>query len=231
LHDPDLDKHDLLSAFSRWQLGGEHSSTGQCFDIGDNTARALRDFRDNGTLIADCHGSSAGNGSIMRLAPVAIRWWKHIEKATDVAVEQCITTHTDPEAIACCELLVKAMCKLIAGGKQDCIIMPNPAWPERVRFIAEGNSIAMKENEISSSGYVIDTLEAAYWAFSNADSFEEAVLMAANLAEDSDTVAAVTGQLAGSYWGLKGIPEQWVDVIHGKKEIEGIAKALYRSQK
>jgi ADP-ribosyl-[dinitrogen reductase] hydrolase len=94
-----------------------------------------------------------------------------------------------------------------------------------VDAVARG-SWRRERRQIRSGGYVIDTLEAALWAVSRGKNFEEALLLAANLGDDADTVAAVTGQLAGAIWGKSGIPKAWLDVLAQRERIEQLAMAL-----
>ncbi len=120
------------------------------------------------------------------------------------------------------------LCALIAGrGKRALTSSGAKGWPPRIRAIAAGKWRGVQEAAFSSSGYVVHTLEAAFWAVDGAASFEEAVLRAVNLGDDADTVGAVTGQLAGALWGLSAIPPAWVEGLHDGPRLRGLAEALF----
>jgi ADP-ribosyl-[dinitrogen reductase] hydrolase len=98
-----------------------------------------------------------------------------------------------------------------------------------IASIARGDYRAKDRGAIRGSGYVVDCLEAALWCFLKTDTFEEAVLMAANLGDDADTTAAVCGQVAGAWHGVQGIPSRWLDILARREEIEGFADRLFEA--
>jgi ADP-ribosyl-[dinitrogen reductase] hydrolase len=231
LADPDLDELDLMHRFRRWLDEGENSATGHCFDIGTTTRAALDRFRRTGNPIAgDTAPESAGNGSIMRLAPVAVRHWSNPDLARDLAERQSRTTHGAAEAVAACALLADLLCRTIARGApapfpEDGSVVRG--WPPRIRAIAQGSWRGLRMSQLRSSGYVVHTLTAALWCATRAPDFEQAVLMAANLGDDADTVAAVTGQVAGAMHGLSGIPPHWLERLHDGPRLSALAKWLH----
>ena len=223
-----LDSHDLMKRFLSWFRGGTNSSTGTCFDIGNTTVESLKRFEFNGDPMAGSKDDdAAGNGSIMRLAPVAAMWWRYPNVADEIARFQSLTTHAAPDCLDACSLLSRVLCRAISGEGIASLKNSNKSWSKKVNCIGTWDWYGIPESEINSSGYVIETLEAAFWAVSRADNFEEAVLMAANLGEDADTVAAVTGQIAGAIWGLSGIPKKWVKKLHHSARIKKIANDLF----
>ncbi len=227
--DPSLDELDLMRRFRRWLDEGENSATGRCFDIGLTTRAALDRFARTGNPIAgDTAPEAAGNGSIMRLAPVALRHWPDPARARELAERQSRTTHGAAEAVAACALLSDILCRAIAGqaafpeeGS------PVREWPPRIQAIARGSWRGLRVSQLRSSGYVVHTLTAALWCATRAPDFEQAVLMAANLGDDADTVAAVTGQLAGAMHGLSGIPPHWLERLHDGPRLRALAEALH----
>ena len=229
LHDAALDELDLMRRFHRWFEAGENSATGECFDIGISTRAALERFGFTGNPIAgDPAPEVAGNGSIMRLAPVAVRHWRDPARARDLAERQSRTTHAAAEAVAACALLAEVLCAAIAGaGPAALTPTPRPDWPPRIRAIAEGHWRGLDEAAIRSTGYVVDTLTAALWCAARAPDFEAAVLMAANLGDDADTVATVTGQIAGAMHGLSAIPPRWVERLHASERLLALGRALH----
>ena len=220
-----LDGHDLLTRFVDWWRNGTNSVTGACFDIGITTRESLGSFEQSGVLTAGPEDRrQAGNGSLMRLAPVAIFCMGDAAQAEEMAAAQSETTHPAPVAHDACRLFARMLVEAIDGTAKGEVLSPRE-WtgtPE-VGSIARGDWREKERAQIRSTGYSIDTLEAAIWCVARSESFEDAVILAANLGDDSDTVAAVTGQLAGAIWGLAGIPEHWVSKVAWAEEI--IAKA------
>jgi ADP-ribosyl-[dinitrogen reductase] hydrolase len=225
---PEFNAFDLMNRFDRWNLLGENSSTGRCFDIGNTTISSLRKFRQTGNPYSGSEEKEgSGNGSLMRLAPVPILFWNDSGKADEISTLQSRTTHGSEDAKSACIYLSRVICGFISGLGKDSLLQKDDSWPESVKQIAKMKYVDLPRNEIYSSGYVIDTLEAALWSFSQADDFEEAVLLAANLGEDSDTVAAVTGQIAGAFWGFSSIPKKWVELIYESDRIQKLANDLF----
>jgi ADP-ribosyl-[dinitrogen reductase] hydrolase len=224
-----LDQRDLMQRFCRWYRHGENSSTGICFDIGNTTRHALERFEHTGNPVAGSTDShSAGNGSLMRLAPVAI--FRHSDRAAaeEIARGQSVITHGAAAAVEACTFLVHLLIAAIEGASKEAVLRPRP-WSanEDVDRIARGTWRTKSRAEIRSSGYVIDTLEAALWSLEQSGSFRQAVLTAANLGDDADTVAAVTGQLAGAIWGRKGIPAEWMAGLAMGDRIRDLAIRLF----
>lgn len=225
---PECDQTDLMRRFHAWAADGVNSSTGKCFGIGRTTLRAIGHFHKTGVAVAGpTHANDAGNGSIMRLAPAAVRWWRQPEFAELIAERQSVTTHGAAEAVAGCSLLARVLCRAIGGNGWDSIFVADERWPSVINALGQGACINRSEADISSSGYVVHTLEAAYWACKRSSNFEEAILTAANLGNDADTVAAVVGQIAGAVWGFSAIPTRWVERLHESKRIQELAAALY----
>lgn len=227
---PDLDAHDLMTRFARWLRHGENSPTGECFDIGITTREAISKFLSAGEPLAgstDPH--SAGNGSIMRLAPVALRWWRHASRAEALARLQSRTTHGATEAVDACALLARVLCRLIAGDGKAALEADDASWAPAIRAIGQGAYRGKPESEIDSSGYVVATLEAAFWVVAQSEDFETAILAAANLGKDADTVAAVTGQLAGALWGYEGIPPQWRTRLFAHDRLVRLGETLFEA--
>jgi len=225
---PELDPHDLMARFEAWMTRGVNSPTGTCFDVGVTTGSAIRRFQRNGEPLAGpVDPNSAGNGSIMRLSPVVLRWWRQPTEAERIAALQSRTTHGATEAVDACALLARALCGLITGEGKAALQSDDPAWSPKIRMIGQGAYRDKTEREISSSGYVVHTLEAAFWVIDRADDFETATLAAANLGDDADTVAAVTGQLAGALWGHSGIPQHWRERLHDHERLLTLGKTLF----
>ena len=223
-----LDQRDLIERFVRWWSKGENSHNGRCFDIGITTRQALHRFRETGDPVAgSTDPNTAGNGSIMRLAPVALRWAHDPQQAIAAARGQSVTTHGAPAAVEACAVLAEILVEAIATGDKEAALRPRAAGEPSIAAVASGSWKGKEGHEIGSSGYVVHTLEAALWCTHRSGMFSEAVLLAANLADDADTVAAVTGQIAGALWGKRAIPQDWLDRLAWREEIERRGRQLY----
>lgn len=225
-----LDAADLMARFVRWWKHGEYACTGECFDIGNTTHLSLERFIKTGNPYAGpIHEQSAGNGSLMRIAPVAIYASQDEQLAVEYAREQSRTTHGAPVAVEACALFTLLLREAIEGGSND--VLKRRPWKghDAIRSIAAGEWKTKSRNEISSSGYVVATLEAALWCVDQTKSFEEALVLAVNLADDADTVGAVTGQFAGALYGASSIPSRWLQPLAWLERIEATALDLLRT--
>ena len=227
-----LDESDLIAKFAQWRDEGAWSCTGRCFDIGITTSAAIDRWQRSGDPFA---GSSdpmtAGNGSLMRLAPVAIAFAADPEALRDAAVRQSLTTHAAPAAVAACEAYAMLLADVLSGLALDDALVRLAARagaievPE-IAAIAAGSWRGKRRRDIRSSGYVVHSLEAAIWCVARSSSFEEAVLTAANLGDDADTTAAIAGQLAGALYGASGIPAHWLEKLAWRGRIVSAARGL-----
>jgi ADP-ribosyl-[dinitrogen reductase] hydrolase len=225
----DLDEADLMQRFVDWQENGAYSCTGTCFDIGRTTWEALQRWKITGEPVA---GSTdprrAGNGSLMRLAPVAIRFWRDRNKLANVAARQSLVTHGAPEAAGACVAFADILADAIEGKGRDDALRPREGlWAGKTGPILRGSWRTKQRDEIRSSGYVIHSLEAALWCVGNTNNFRCAVLTAANLGEDADTAAAIAGQLAGAVYGARGIPAEWKKRVAWSDKIIRTGKRLF----
>lgn len=221
-----FDPHDLATRFVRWWQQGDYSCTGTCFDIGITTRAALARFLQTGEPYSGSTDPyTAGNGSLMRLAPVALFALHDADHADHLARDQSRVTHAAPQAVEACAYFVQLLRDAILG--QPNLLRPR-AWSgdPPIAAIAAGSWRHKTRDEIRSSGYVIDTLEAAVWAVGTTTSFEEALILAVNLANDADTVGAVTGQLAGALYGAVAIPERWLHPLAWRRRISAVSDRL-----
>ncbi len=206
-----MDLKDQMERYLRWYRQGVWSSKGYCFDIGNATRAALERFEQDGNPLAgstDPH--QAGNGSIMRLAPVVLFHAHNREQAIEASRESSRTTHQSVTCLNACEEL---------GGRLYDLL-----HAERNHLDSFASRTA---DSVRGSGYVVDSLDAATWAFAHGNTFEECILLAANLGDDADTTAAITGQMAGAWFGVRGIPEHWRERCYRAAEIISLADQLY----
>ena len=228
----DFDATDQMGRYLNWWQWGYLSSTGDCFDIGMTVRQALMTFQETGNPFAgSTDPQSAGNGSLMRLAPVVLFYYPSIEQVVASCAESSRTTHAAPEAIQCCALFGLALAKALAGESKASLLHLEGAKlnEPKVASIAKGSFLGKSRTEIVGSGYSVASLEAALWCFHHTETFEAAVLEAANLGDDADTTAAITGQLAGAYYGIKQIPPRWLERLYMRADIEATAEALLRA--
>jgi len=226
-----FDVEDQMRRYVRWHEDGYWSSTGRCFDIGNATGAALARFRRTGDPFAgssDPH--SAGNGSIMRLAPVPMFFAGDVEKAVYYSAESSRTTHGAEECIDACRLFGKMLVRALHGGGKDEVLTADAttfSGAAKIADIARGSYRSKAERAIIGSGYVVESLEAALWCFETTASYDAAVLRAANLGDDADTTAAVCGQVAGAFYGVQGIRPAWLKKLAMRAEIEDLGSKLF----
>ena len=223
-----FDPADLMTRFVSWWQEGYYSPTGRCFDIGITTSQALQRFIANGDPYAgDTSEQAAGNGSLMRLAPVSLFTLYTPQNCASIAIGQSRTTHAAPQALQACAFFADLLQQAIRGAGKDALFAPQK-WEGHaaMREIATGTWRTKRRDQIKSSGYVIHTLEAAMWAVDQTDNFEDALVLAVNLAEDADSVGAVTGQLAGALYGYSAIPERWLAPLAWHHELRTLAGHL-----
>jgi ADP-ribosyl-[dinitrogen reductase] hydrolase len=225
-----FDARDQMNRYVNWWTWGYLSSTGECFDIGSTVRRALERFQQTGEPFAgstDRH--SAGNGSLMRLAPVVLFAFPDEDRIDRLAADSSRTTHGASEAVECCRLFGALLGKALKGeprnALKDCssLRLTEPA----VISIAEGAYLNKRAQDIHGSGYCVASLEAALWCFHRTASFEDAVLEAANLGDDADTTAAIVGQIAGAHYGAEAIPQHWREKLSHADQIDDLARSLH----
>lgn len=163
------------------------------------------------------------------MAPVAVRHWRNPSEAQRIAGLQSRTTHYSDLSAAACEALAVIMTAQINGVEWETASKPTPAahWADAIKAISVEGWSGRDRESISSTGFVVHTLEAALWAVDTTSSFADAVLKAVNLGDDADSVGAVAGQLAGARYGLSAIPRSWLDTLIHQAEIERIGRTLF----
>jgi len=240
-----IDYTDIMERFGQWCLYGDYTPFGELFDIGDATAKAVGRYGRGAKPIESggCEEWDNGNGSLMRIIPVCLYLFEKQKKICTSENESIYAIHAASalthahlrSQIACgiYYFLVKAVIEM-SGELIDRlqIGMDNAYkyyrqdiknYPELVNYDRMIDLWEFKntpEEDIKSSGYVVDTLEATVWCLININSYAEAVLKAVNLGDDTDTVGAVTGGLAGLYYGYDGIPDEWKNAIQRKDWID-----------
>ncbi len=234
----DFDPVNQLQKYVRWWREGYLSSIDECFDIGNTTLKALRKFEKTQEPYCGMTAPwTAGNGSIMRLAPVPLFYAQRPLEAIEKSGESSRTTHQATTAVDACRYLGALIVGAVNGVTQEELLSerysPIPGYweenplVEEIDEIARGSFKHRQPPEIQGSGYVVKSLEAALWAFYHSRSFREGCLLAVNLGMDADTTGAVYGQLAGAFYGEQGIPESWRSQLVRSQLIESMADNLF----
>lgn len=240
-----FDPKDQMERYLKWYKDGYLSSNGICFDIGITTLSSLMKFKE--TQEPYCGPTdeyTAGNGSLMRLAPVPLFYANNPEIGIMMSGESSRTTHQAPVAIDACRYLGALIVGLVNGNSEknnnkkeeilSSFYSPIPEYWDRnpvsseLTDIINGSFKRLNPPDIKGSGHVLKTLEAALWAFYCSNTFEEGCLMAVNLGNDADTTGAIYGQLAGAFYGDTGIPTRWLSTLVHKEKIVEIADEIYR---
>lgn len=219
-----FDAADQMRRYVCWMNEGYLSSTGACFDIGNTVRRALLEFQETEQPFCgptDRH--SAGNGSLMRLAPIPMLYQRTPAAVIRQAAQSSRVTHGARVAVDCCRYLAGIIAGALNGEGREALLGPlySPlphAWEEyplapEVEEVARGSFKRLQPPEIEGSGYAVKSLEAALWAFHKAEDFRHGSLLAVNLGDDADTTGAIYGQMAGAYFGEGDIPETWRSLV------------------
>jgi ADP-ribosylglycohydrolase len=232
-----FDALDQMRRYSLWASQGHLSSNGRCFDIGSTVADALRRFHLSGDPNSGrTDPGAAGNGSIMRLAPIPMFYFSNAADAIAHAAKSSRTTHRATACVDACRYFGGLIWGALNGISKDELLSPrysplgdrwqaDPLCP-LINEIAEGSFKSYQPPAIHGTGYVVKSLEAALWAFHQSDDFRSGCLLEVNLGDDADTTGAVYGQLAGAFYGKNGIPSAWRDRLARTSTIEEFASRL-----
>ncbi len=226
-----FDALDQMNKYCDWMNNGFMSSIGVCFDVGVGVSSALRRFMKTGDPFSGSKARwSSGNGSIMRLAPIPIFYQFSLLDAIKLGGESSRTTHGSELCIDACSFLSSVLVHLIHGEDKNvyCRVDYSPKTKE-VSSIKAGRFVSQSYEQMTGSGYVIESLESALWCFVNTHDFESCVLAAANLGNDADTTAAIAGQLAGAYYGYNAIRSDWLEALYLHDEILVLSDKLFIS--
>ncbi len=234
---------EIMENFIKWVEDGKYTPTGESFDIGRTCLQAIRAY-----LI--CHNTSEcgqtgeysnGNGSLMRIHPFALFAFAKgmtLGKSLDVIREGSLLTHAHPRSIYGCGIYSMVLWDILNGADKTKIpsaienasVLFDGIYPEESDHYewAFNKKLASKSvDEISGSGYVVNTLEAALWCILTTNSYKECVLRAVNLGKDTDTVAAIAGGLAGVLYGYDSIPQKWKDTLIKREYIESLCEKAF----
>jgi ADP-ribosylglycohydrolase len=234
-----FDPIDQLERYSRWYRQGYLSSNGRCFDIGNATRQALARFaRTRQPNCGTQDGFTAGNGSLMRVAPVPLAYARQPALAIEKCAESSLTTHGLRVTADACRYFGALILGALSGENKETLLSPlyTPVvgyWTRiplhrEIEEVGRGTFKTKQPPEITGNGYVVSNLEAALWAFYRGLDYREGALLAVNLGDDADTTGAIYGQLAGAYYGVEAIPVGWLDKLAKRELIENFARKLYK---
>ncbi|MBE9209353.1 ADP-ribosylglycohydrolase family protein [Nostoc sp. LEGE 06077] len=233
---------DIALSFWRWYKQAYWTPRGEIFGIGQSTHAAMMQIN-QGVPPLEAGGTSEmsnGNGSLMRILPMAYchKTLDFSELILRVHQVSCIT-HAHLRSQMACGIYTSIAIELLQGAdlptayaqglEKIHTIYSQPQFLGEMSHFARvfsGDIASLPIEEIKSGGYVIETLEASLWCLLNSSSYAEAVLKAVNLGGHTDTTAAVTGGLAGIYYGIEGIPQLWVNQVARKQDIVNLAKRV-----
>jgi ADP-ribosylglycohydrolase len=236
-----FDARDQMQRYLRWYQDGHWSSTGSCFDIGNTTREALVSFARTGDPVSGSTGAlKAGNGSLMRLAPVPVYFRNDAARAIAFAAESSRTTHGAQTAVDACRYFAGLIIGALQGLPKQQLLAGRfhpirGQWsrgelhPE-IEEVAAGSFLHREPPQIRGTGFVVQSLEAALWAFARGDDFRTGALLAVNLGDDADTTGAIYGQLAGAHYGVDGIPAHWLAALAKRDQVELLASRLITAE-
>ena len=247
-----IDYDDIMRRFLLWLEGGSYTPRGKTFDIGQTCFNAIERFK-KGVPPLDCGGQKereCGNGSLMRISPLAFYIQKKFGEGAfenpqlfELIHNVSRLTHAHPIALLGCDIFVAMLFSLLNGSNKEKALLyacekvslfveQNPEYKDAFskydRLLAL-DFCTLPEEKIASTGYVVDTLEAAVWCFLTTASYRECILKVVNLGGDTDTIGAVAGAMAALYYAdspEKGIPEEWKEALQNKELLMSVAKKL-----
>lgn len=226
-----FDAGDQMNRYCQWREDGYLSSTGKCFDIGNTVSQALYQYQVSGNPFSGAtHARSAGNGCLMRLAPVPMFYFPDRDRTLHFSGESSRTTHGAAECVDASRLFGDMLWRALAGSSKSDILLgsdPEMVSSPAIQSIAKGEYHHKPIDAIRGTGYVVESLEAALWCFWTTETYAQAILVATNLGDDADTTAAICGQVAGAYYGESAIPSHWLDALTMRREITELADQLY----
>ena len=231
----------IMINFGKWYYNDEFTPTGEMFDVGNTCSIAIENYVVGKKSYLECGRSGErdnGNGSLMRIHPVVLYLANKdmpIEEKIEKVHTMSALTHAHERSKIGCGIYAFVLWELLKSPTmsaiKDGLAQAEAFYQGRTEFVHysrlfDKTFIITPRNVIKSSGYIVDTLEAAVWCLLTTNSYKEAVLKAVNLGDDTDTVAAVTGGLAGALYGYDAIPQEWKELLLKREYIEDLCKKL-----
>jgi ADP-ribosyl-[dinitrogen reductase] hydrolase len=225
-----FDERDFMERLLEWRDDGVHSCTGRCVGIGETTRDALVRYQQFDNPVAgETHADDLSNGSVARIAPVAVLYWKRETERSNVAARQSMVTHGGPYAVLACVGFADILADAIAGKPREAVLRRRGVqMPNSDLVVTVGTRAGLQRSEVSGANNALTSLEAAMWCVGTTETFKEAVLAAANLGGDAGSTAALAGQLAGALYGACAIPGHWLEQLAWREKIAEMTDELFR---
>lgn len=238
----DIDWDEIMLNFRKWLEEDAYTPTGECFDSGRTCVKAILSYFAYGNSVQTCGQTgehSNGNGSLMRIHPFVLftEYGEYLGNWLDIIHQASALTHAHERSVIACGIYAILLRQLLtAPNKQSIQVALDIAKEKYSQYaefshyqrIFESDFTQTRRSEIKSTGYVVDTLEAAVWCLLTTDTYSECVLKAVNLGDDTDTVAAIAGGLAGALYGYDSIPEEWRNTLVRRDYIEEMCERAWQ---
>lgn len=229
---------DIMQNFGDWYYHNKFTATGVMFDVGNTCADAIESYFELQYPAEKCGGSSEmtnGNGSLMRIHPFVLYNYYHGDKQdNDIIIKASSLTHAHQISIDGCIIYTYILRALLEKPLKESIYeglfkAKYDVYSKCYKRLLEGDIATVNKTNIKSSGYIVDSLEAAIWCLLTTESYSDCVLKAVNLGGDTDTIAAIVGGLAGALYGFDAIPKKWLNTLKKKDYIENMCEGAYRT--
>lgn len=238
----EINYDEIMQNFGKWYYDDEFTPAGELFDVGNTCSFAIHNYHNANCAYTNCgldDEQSNGNGSLMRIHPFVL--YAHyrmmpLKEWEPMIFEASALTHAHERSKVGCGIYAHILLHLLAEPNIDAVNMAlrraalhyqdYKAFDSYARLF-DADFANLDVNEIRSSGYVVDTLEAAVWCLLTTDNYKDCVLKAVNLGSDTDTVAATAGGLAGALYGYEAIPQDWRNTLIKRKYIEAMCEQAY----
>lgn len=226
-----LDTIDMANKLVQWYKDGKFSVKGYCFDIGSTTRRALDYYMQNKVFISEFSDQEAGNGSLVRLAPL-FKFAEDLDQIRKYSIAVTKITHIHPDCVFASDYvatLIHFMSKhedKYTAMAHTYDILKDIYQDDKYQRILKLDYDILDPKTVPNTGYVIDTLYASLWALIRFNNFREAILFLANNGGDSDSICATYGMIAGYYYGEDSIPKEWIEKIAWKDKIIKLIEKL-----
>lgn len=240
----EIDYDEIMQNFGKWYYSGEFTPLGKMFDVGNTCSFAIHNYHRTNCSYKDCgldDVQSNGNGSLMRIHPFVLYAHYKMMPLKDwepMIFEASALTHAHERSKLGCSIYAYILMHLLAdpniGAVETALRRAAMHYQDNEEFvhyarIFDADFAKLDASAIRSSGYVVDTLEAAVWCLLTTDSYKDCVLKAVNLGSDTDTVAAISGGLAGALYGYEAIPQEWLEALIKREYIEDMCERAYKN--
>lgn len=233
---------DIMGKFGAWYYNDMYTPTGEMFDVGNTCSYAIENYFVHHNPAEKCGLSgeqSNGNGSLMRIHPFVLYACAKrmaVDEWSELIMKASALTHAHDRSEVGCLIYSFVMMELLNGMGKNGITNGLKKAEQYLSICTEFVSYKrifrkdfsdLPRDEIRSSGYIVDTLEAAIWCVLTTDNYRDCVLKAVNLGDDTDTVASITGALAGALYGYDSIPKEWINTLRCRDYIEAMCNRAY----